>query len=428
MTSYRQLSQTELKAELAALREAYEAFQARDLHLDMSRGKPGTEQLDLSMPMFDILDSASELYDKNGADARNYGLLDGIPEAKKLFSKVLNVSSEEIIVGGNSSLNMMYDTIVRGMLFGFLESPKPWKDCEKIKFLCPSPGYDRHFAICEQMGIEMVTIPMTATGPDMDLVEQYVSEDEAVKGIWCVPMYSNPQGITYSEETVRRFAHLKPAAKDFKIFWDNAYCMHHLTDTPDVLLDLFAESKQVGTEDRVLMFTSTSKISFAGAGIATLASSKRNIEYFKKLMNVQIISYDKIAQYRHVRFFRNLDNMKAHMKLHRAILQPKFGIVLDRLEQEIAPLEIAEWTRPHGGYFIAVDTMDGCANRVVSLCREAGVVLTGAGATFPYGKDPHDRNIRLAPTYPSCQELEQATELFCLCLKIASVEKLLAEK
>lgn len=427
MTSYRQLSQAELQAELAALREAYKAFQARDLHLDMSRGKPGTEQLDLSMPMFDILDSASELYDKNGADARNYGLLDGIPEAKKLFSKVLNVSSEEIIVGGNSSLNMMYDTIVRGMLFGFLESPKPWKDCEKVKFLCPSPGYDRHFAICEQMGIEMVTIPMTATGPDMDLVEQYVAEDEAVKGIWCVPMYSNPQGITYSDETVRRFAHLKPAAKDFKIFWDNAYCMHHLTDTPDALLDLFAESKQAGTEDRVLMFTSTSKISFAGAGIATLASSKRNIDYFKKLMNIQIISYDKIAQYRHVRFFRNLDNMKAHMKLHRAILQPKFEIVLDRLEQEIAPLEIAEWTRPHGGYFIAVDTMDGCANRVVSLCKQAGVVLTGAGATFPYGKDPRDRNIRLAPTYPSCEELEQATELFCLCLKIASVEKLLAE-
>lgn len=425
MTSYQKLSQEELKSELAKLQEEYRAFQARDLHLDMSRGKPGTEQLDLSMPMFDILDSASEVYDKNGADARNYGLLDGLPEAKKLFSKVLNVTPEEIIVGGNSSLNMMYDTVVRGMLFGFLESPKPWKEYDKVKFLCPSPGYDRHFSICEQMGIEMIAIPMTATGPDMDLVEQYVAEDETIKGIWCVPMYSNPQGITYSDETVRRFANLKPAAPDFKIFWDNAYCMHHLTDVPDTLLDLFAESKAVGTEDRVLMFTSTSKISFAGSGIATLAASKRNIDYFKKLMNVQIISYDKIAQYRHVRFFRNLENMKEHMKLHRAILQPKFEIVLNRLETEIRPLEIAEWTRPNGGYFIALDTLDGCAKRVVSLCKEAGVVLTGAGATFPYGSDPRDRNIRLAPTYPGCEELAQATELFCLCLKLASVEKLL---
>lgn len=428
MTPYNNLSHGQLQAELAALQQAYQEFQARDLHLDMSRGKPGTSQLDLSMPMFDVLDSASEVYDKNGADARNYGLLDGIPEAKKLFSKVLNVASDEIIVGGNSSLNMMYDAIVRGMLFGFLESPKPWKDCDKVKFLCPSPGYDRHFAICEQMGIEMITVPMTKTGPDMDLVEEYVANDDAIKGIWCVPMYSNPQGITYSDETVRRFANLKPAAPDFKIFWDNAYCMHHLSDTPDTLLDLFAESKQAGTEDRVLMFTSTSKISFAGAGIATLASSKRNIEYFKKLMNVQIISYDKIAQYRHVRFFRNLDNMKEHMKLHRAILQPKFETVLDRLETEIAPLGIAEWTRPNGGYFIAVDTMDGCAKRVVSLCKEAGVVLTGAGATFPYGNDPRDRNIRLAPTYPNLEELAQATELFCLCLRLASVEKLLQEK
>lgn len=427
MQAYQSMNKAELQQQLETLQQQYKAFQDLDLKLDMSRGKPGGDQLDLSMKMFDALNSSSEILDDHGVDARNYGGLDGIPEAKKLFGDVLGMPAANVIVGGNSSLNMMYDCIMRGMLFGYPESEKPWKDYEKIKFLCPVPGYDRHFAICEQMGIEMINIPMTADGPDMDLVEQYLAADDSIKGIWCVPMYSNPQGITYSDDTVSRFASMKTAAKDFKIFWDNAYCMHHLTDTPDALLSIFDACKACGTEDRVLMFTSTSKISFAGAGIATLAASDSNIAYLKKIMNIQIISYDKIAQYRHVKFFQNLDNMKAHMKLHRAILEPKFQVVLQALEAEVAPCEVANWVRPHGGYFVSVDTMDGCAKRVVELCKQAGVVLTGAGATYPYGIDPKDCNIRLAPTYPNLSELEQATALFCLCLKLASVEKLLQD-
>lgn len=425
MIPYQEMTKEQLMTEKETLQKAYREFQAKELKLDMSRGKPGADQLDLSMPMLDILTRNDVLIDESGTDTRNYGLLDGIPEAKRLFSSVLGVAPEEVVIGGNSSLNMMYDTVARAVQFGFVDSPKPWKDYDKIKFLCPSPGYDRHFAICELFGIEMITIPMTETGPDMDLVEKYAAEDETVKGIWCVPIYSNPQGITYSDETVLRFANMKTAAPDFRIFWDNAYNVHHLTDTPDQLLDLFAECKKLGNANRVLMFASTSKISFPGAGVATFAASVENLNFIKKQMCIQTIGFDKIKQLRHVKFFQNLDGVKAHMQKHREILEPKFNAVLDALEQEIAPLKIANWKKPNGGYFISLDTMDGCATRVVTLCREAGVVMTPAGATYPYGKDPHDSNIRIAPTYPPVEELKQAVELFCICVKLATIEKLL---
>lgn len=425
MISYQEMSKEQLLAEQENLKNAYQEFQKKGLTLNMSRGKPSADQLNLSMSMLDILKKDDILIDESGTDTRNYGLLDGIPEAKRLFSQVLNVKPEEIIIGGNSSLNMMYDTVSRAMFFGFVDSEKPWKDYSNIKFLCPVPGYDRHFAICELFGIEMIPIPMTSTGPDMDLVEKYVAEDETVKGIWCVPIYSNPQGITYSDETVRRFACMKTAAKDFRIFWDNAYNVHHLTDTPDTLLDLFQECKKIGTEDRVLMFASTSKISFPGAGIASFAASVRNLEYIKKQMSIQTIGFDKIKQLRHVKFFQNLAGIEAHMQKHRAILQPKFDVVLEALDRELAPLKIANWNKPNGGYFISLDTLDGCAKRVISLCKEAGVEMTPAGATYPYGKDPHDSNIRIAPTYPPVEELKQAVELFCICVRLASVEKLL---
>lgn len=425
MISYREMTREQLLEEKENLQKAYDEVKAKGLKLNMARGKPGADQLDLSMDMLNILKKDDNLNDESDTDTRNYGLLDGIPEAKKLFADMLHVEPEEVIVGGNSSLNMMYDTVCRAMLFGFVDSPKPWKDYEKVKFLCPAPGYDRHFAICELMGIEMITVPMTEAGPDMDLVEKYVEEDEDIRGIWCVPFYSNPQGITYSDETVRRFAALKPKAKDFKIFWDNAYCIHHLTDTPDHLLDLFAECKKNGTEDRVLMFCSTSKISFPGAGVAAFAASRNNLSVIKKQLAAQTIGFDKIKQLRHVKFFGDYNGMLEHMQLHRQILEPKFEMVLRILEQEIAPLDIATWTKPNGGYFIALDTMNGCAKRVVELCKEAGVEMTPAGATYPYGVDPDDKNIRIAPTYPPVSELKVAAELFCICVKLASAEKLL---
>lgn len=428
MIPYQEMNKEQLLAEKETLLSAYEAFQKKALQLNMARGKPGADQLDLTMPMLDILNSTDSLLAEDGTDTRNYGVLDGLLEAKKLFAEILDVSPDEIIVGGNSSLNLMYDTMARAMLFGFVDSKKPWKDYEKVRFLCPSPGYDRHFAICELLGIEMISIPMTENGPDMDLVEKYAKEDESVKGIWCVPKYSNPQGITYSDETVRRFAKMETKATDFKIFWDNAYCVHHLTDTPDQLLNLLDTCKEQGTEDRVLMFTSTSKISFPGAGIAAMAASVHNLEFIKKQMGIQTIGSDKIQQLRHVRYFKNAEGIAAHMQRHRAILEPKFNAVADALERELQPLQIASWTKPNGGYFIAVDTLPGCAKRVVSLCKEAGVVLTGAGATYPYGKDPQDTNIRLAPSYPPISELNQAMELFCICVKLASAEKLLESK
>ncbi len=338
---------------------------------------------------------------------------------------MVEVKTSQIIIGGNSSLNLMYDTILRAMMFGVLGSDKPWSKYDKIKFLCPVPGYDRHFAITENIGIEMVNVPMTASGPDMDIVEKLVAEDESIKGIWCVPMYSNPEGITYSDETVKRFAALKPKAKDFRIFWDNAYCVHHLRDKEDKLLSILAEAEKCGNEDIVFIFASTSKVSFTGAGVALLAASENNINFIKKQMGIQTIGSDKINQLRHVRYFKDFDGIKSHMQKHRTILEPKFDTVVELLEKELGSRDIAKYNKPNGGYFVSVNTFDGCAKRVVSLCKEAGVVLTGAGATYPYGKDPCDSNIRIAPTFPPVEELIEAMTLFCVCVRLATVEKLL---
>ncbi len=421
---------TEMNGEqLSAFKEQcvreYEGYKVKGMKLDMSRGKPSTEQLDLAMPMFDVFTNAASMLAEDGTDCRNYGCLTGIPDAKRLFGELLGVSSDEIIIGGNSSLAMMYDTVSRAMTHGVYGSDKPWGKCDKVKFLCPVPGYDRHFAICESFGIEMINIPMHSDGPDMDMIEKLVSEDEAVKGIWCVPMYSNPDGISYSDEVVKRFANLSPKAKDFRIFWDNAYCVHHLTDTPDRILNILDECRKTGREDMVFVFASTSKISFSGAGVAIMAGSENNVKQITKLMGIQCISYDKINQLRHARYFKNVDGIMAHMAKHRAIIEPKFKLVLDMLDAQIGGLGILEWNKPNGGYFISVNTLDGCAKRVVELCKEAGVVLTSAGATFPYGKDPHDRNIRIAPTYPPLGELEEAMKIFCVSVKLASAEKLM---
>ncbi len=423
---YAEMSKEQLLTEKSVLEQQYAEYKAKGLKLDMSRGKPAPEQLDLSIDMLlHCLDGDYKA--SNGIDCRNYGILDGIPEAKKLFEEMLNIGDDEIIVGGNSSLQLMYDTIIRALHFGVYGGDKPWGKCEKVKFLCPVPGYDRHFAICESLGIEMIPVDYKEDGPDMDVVEKLVAEDEEIKGIWCVPMYSNPTGITYSYEVVRRFAALKPAAKDFRIFWDNAYCVHHLSDDHDSLLNIIEECKNAGNPDMVFQFTSTSKISFPGGGLAVIVASKNNIDFIKNQMTVQTIGFDKLNQLRHCKYFKNFDGIKAHMKKHAAIIQPKFSVVLYVLNKEIAPLGIGKWVSPKGGYFVSFDAMEGCAKRIVSLAADAGVVMTGAGATYPYGKDPKDSNIRIAPTFPSVDELRQAMEIFCVCVKLASVEKLLAE-
>ncbi len=423
---YAEMSREQLLTEKGVLEQQYAEYKAKGLKLDMSRGKPAPEQLDLSIDMLlHCLDGDYKA--SNGIDCRNYGILDGIPEAKKLFEEMLDIGDDEIIVGGNSSLQLMYDTIIRALHFGVYGGDKPWGKCEKVKFLCPVPGYDRHFAICESLGIEMIPVQYKEDGPDMDEVERLVSSDEEIKGIWCVPMYSNPTGITYSDEVVRRFAALKPAAKDFRIFWDNAYCVHHLSDDHDSLLNIIEECKKAGNPDMVFQFTSTSKISFPGGGLAVIVASKNNIDFIKNQMTVQTIGFDKLNQLRHCKFFKNYEGIKTHMKKHAAIIQPKFSVVLYVLKKEIAPLGIGKWVSPKGGYFVSFDAMDGCAKRIVSLAAEAGVVMTGAGATYPYGKDPKDSNIRIAPTFPSVDELRQAMEIFCVCVKLASVEKLLAE-
>lgn len=402
----------------------YNDFKSLNLKLDMSRGKPSSEQLDLTMPMFDSLSSTENLTAENGLDCRNYGCLDGIPEAKRLMSDMIGVKPEEVIIYGNASLTAMYDTIARAVTHG-VNGSIPWCKLDEVKFLCPVPGYDRHFSICEFFDIKMINIPMTADGPDMDMVEEYVNNDPSVKGIWCVPQYSNPQGISYSDETVKRFAALSPAAEDFRIFWDNAYCIHHLTETPSKILNILDECRKNGKEDMPVIFASTSKVSFSGAGVAVMASSVKNIENIKKQLAVATIGYDKINQLRHVKFFRDIKGMEEHMKKHRDILVPKFNAVLEELETEIAPLGIGEWHKPDGGYFISFDSVNGCAKRIVQLCKEAGVVLTSAGATFPYGKDPDDKNIRIAPSYPTVDELKQAVKLFCICVKLATAEKLI---
>lgn len=427
MKAYQELSKSELESLKEQLQKAYEDAKGKGLKLDMSRGKPSPAQLDLGLEMLDVLRSDSSMKAENGMDVRNYGVLEGIPEAKKLMADIMGVQPENVIVCGNASLNIMYDTISRFMTHGVL-GQTPWCKLPVVKFLCPVPGYDRHFAITEHFGIEMINVDMTSDGPDMDMVEKLVAEDDSIKGIWCVPKYSNPSGYTYSDETVKRFAALKPAAKDFRIFWDNAYAIHDLyEDRSGKLLDILSECQKAGNADLVYEFASTSKISFAGGGIAAVAASEANLNEYKKSMTIQTIGYDKLNQLRHVRFFKNLDGIKSHMKKHAELLRPKFEIVNTILEKELAGLGIAEWTNPIGGYFISFNSLEGCAKKIASMCKEAGVVLTPAGATYPYGKDPKDSNIRIAPSFPTVEEMGQATELFALCVKLASVEKLLAE-
>lgn len=427
MRPYVEYSRSELEELKLKLEQKYNSYQSKNLALDMSRGKPCPDQLNLAENILQTVSKTEDCFARNGLDCRNYGLWDGIGEAKVLFGDLLHIPPEQLVLGGNSSLNMMYDTISRAYNFGFFNSPRPWNKENKIKFLCPSPGYDRHFAISQLFGMELITIEMTPTGPDMDEVEYYVENDKAVKGIWCVPKYSNPQGITYSDETVRRFANLKPAAPDFRIFWDNAYAIHDLYDEGDELLNIFEACSEASNPDIVISFSSTSKISFPGSGVAIMAASPRNLEYMKQQISIQTIGPDKLNQLRHVKAYKNAQGVLDHMKKLALILRPKFEMVLSILDEELSGTGIGSWTRPRGGYFIGFDTPEGCAKRVYSLCKDAGVVLTTAGATFPHGIDPKDRNIRLAPSYPSLDDLSQAMHVFCTCVKLAAVEKLLEE-
>ena len=428
MTAYKDRSREELLQEKELLEAKFQEIKGKGLKLDMSRGKPSEAQLNLSMGMMDVLNSTTDLRCSVGVDCRNYGVLDGIPEAKELLADMTEVSPDNIIIYGNSSLNVMYDTVARSMTHGVCGST-PWCKLDEVKFLCPVPGYDRHFAITEYFGIKMINIPMTESGPDMDLVEQYVNNDPSVKGIWCVPKYSNPQGITYSDETVLRFARLKPAAEDFRIYWDNAYGIHHLyEDKQDNLIEILMACKQEGNPDMVFKFCSTSKVSFPGSGVAAIGASKRNIDFIKQQMTIQTIGHDKLNQLRHVRFFTDIHGMVLHMRKHADILRPKFETVLNGLKNELGGLEIGSWLEPRGGYFISFDALPGCAKAIVAKAKEAGLVMTPAGATFPYGKDPQDSNIRIAPSYPTPEELAVAVELFVLCVKLVSIDKILEEK
>ncbi len=405
----------------------YEAFKSKRLQLNMARGKPCAKQLDLALGVLEALHARSEFANSNGDDCRNYGVWNGLPEMRAIFSDMLGVPADQIVLGNNSSLQMMFDCISQGYTHGF-GGCEPWCKQKKVKFLCPVPGYDRHFAVTEYFGIEMIPVPMLKTGPDMDILEELVNKDEAVKGCWCVPKYSNRTGITYSDETVRRFAALRPAAKDFRVIWDNAYCVHDLTDTPDTLLNLYEECMKQGTEDFVFFFASTSKISFPGAGVSALAGSPKNIADIKKRISAQTIGPDKLNQLRHILFLHDISGVQELMQGHRKILEPKFHLVEQALEKELGNLGIAKWSKPNGGYFVNLDVMNGCAKRVVSLCKEAGVILTDAGATFPYSADPNDSNIRIAPTFPPEEELTQAMELLCICVQLAASEKLLFER
>ncbi len=425
MKPYAEMSREELEQLHEALLAEYEDVKGKGLKLDMSRGKPSKEQLDLSLGMMDVLNSDSDLCSSDGIDCRNYGVLDGIADARKLLADMSEVPERNILIYGNSSLNVMFDTIARAMTHGIMGST-PWCKLDKVKFLCPVPGYDRHFAITEFFGIEMINIPLNEDGPDMDLVEKYVSEDPAVKGIWCVPKYANPTGISYSDEVVRRFARLQPAAEDFRIFWDNAYSIHHLYDDKrDVILELLNECIKAGNRDMVFKFISTSKVSFPGSGIAALAASQANLEDAKSYMKYQTIGHDKLNQLRHVRFFKDMQGMYNHMRKHADSLRPKFEIVLKTLENELGGLGIGTWTNPLGGYFISFDSLEGCAKAIVAKTKEAGVVMTGAGATYPYGIDPKDSNIRIAPSFPTVEELAVAAKVFVLSVKLVSVEKYL---
>ena len=428
MKPYSEMTPDELKAELTELRKEYHRIQAMGIHLDMSRGKPGQEQLDLSMGMMDVLDSSSDLTCEDGTDCRNYGQLSGISEARTLIGDMMENNPKDIIIYGNSSLNVMFDTISRAWTHGIMGNT-PWCKLPEVKFLCPVPGYDRHFAITEYFGIKMIPVPMTPTGPDMDMVESLVSSDESIKGIWCVPKYSNPQGISYSDDTVRRFARLEPAANDFRIFWDNAYGVHHLyDDRQDYLIEILAECKRAGNPDLVYKFSSTSKITFPGSGIAAVATSPNNMDDFLAHLKRQTIGHDKVNQLRHVRFFGDIHGLVEHMRKHAAIIRPKFEAVESILERDLGELGIGTWTDPLGGYFILFDSLPGCAKSIVAHAKKAGLVITPAGATWPYGKDPNDSNIRIAPTYPSTEDLIRAMEIFTLCVRIVSAEKYLKEK
>ena len=427
MKAYVDMDHNELLSLKASLEEKFKTEQAKGLSLNMARGKPGVSQLAISMPMLDVVNKDSDMNTLLGNDTRNYGDWDGIGECRQLMADMMEVKKANVIVCGNSSLNIMYDTVMRSMAMG-VNGSTPWCKLDKVKFLCPVPGYDRHFKITELFGIEMIPVPLGEDGPDMDMVEQYVNNDDAVKGIWCVPKYSNPTGITYSDEVVRRFANLKPKAEDFRIFWDNAYCIHYIyEETKDKILNILEECEKAGNPNMVYVFASTSKVSFPGSGVSAIATSLENMEYIKKFMTTQIIGHDKINQLRHVRFFKNIDGLNAHMKKHADLIRPKFEAVLDILDSELTGLGIGSWTKPRGGYFISFNSMPGCAKAIVAKCKELGLVLTGAGATYPYGKDPDDSNIRIAPTFPTPEEMSEAAKMFVICVKLASVGKLLGE-
>lgn len=426
--SYNDMSRAELSALHDELMAEYENKKGLGLSFSMARGKPSAEQLELSMPMLNIIDENTKMVGEDKFDFRNYGVLSGIKEAKKLFADILDVKPENIVLYGSASLTLMYDTISRAYIKGILGST-PWSKLDKVKFLCPVPGYDRHFTICEFFGIEMINVPMNEDGPDMDMVEKLVAEDSAIKGIWCVPKYSNPSGYVYSDEVVRRFANLKPAAEDFRIYWDNAYIIHHLyRDNQAQILNIIEECEKAGNPDMVYEFCSTSKVTFPGAGVSAMAASEANIKSNVSMMNAQIISHDKLNQLRHVLFFPNMDALNEHMMKHADIMRPKFEAVCDMLSRELGDLNIAKWTKPIGGYFIGFDAMKGCAKKIVAMCKDAGVVMTDAGATYPYGNDPDDSNIRIAPSFPTIDELKEACEVFILCVKIASIEKILETK
>jgi len=423
MTAYSKMTREELQAAYAAEQKKFDALKAQGLNLNMARGKPGKAQLDLVSDIFDIKLTAED-FTIDGFDARNYGELTGLPAARRLFAEILGCKPQQVFAGGNSSLQLMYDTVSKAYTHGMLHSARPWCKEEKIKWLCPAPGYDRHFKVTESFGFELITIAMTENGPDMDAVEKAI-QDPAVKGMWNVPKYSNPQGITYSDETIRRLASMKPAAPDFLLMWDNAYCIHEFEGEFVPFVDILSECEKYGNTDMVFEYASTSKVTLPGAGIACFACSEANLAYMTKLMDIQVISFDKVNQLRHVRFLKDKANTLELMKRHSTIMAPKFRAVTDALDAEIAPLEIASWSHPRGGYFVSVDAMPGTAKRTLALCKEAGVTMTGAGATFPYGKDPADSNIRIAPSLPPVSELEQAIAVFCTCLKLAALEKLL---